>query len=68
MGDYNMSRGVQETREYPGAHQPFRVAQKLISEHFLDEDGYPILKFYRGEWWRYQGTHWAVQELSLIHI
>lgn len=62
MGDYNMSRGVQETREYPGAHQPFRVAQKLISEHFLDEDGYPILKFYRGEWWRYQGTHWAVQE------
>lgn len=46
----------------PGSHEPFKVAQALIKDRFLDDDGYPVLKFYRGEWWRYQGTHWAVQD------
>ncbi|MFW9241856.1 hypothetical protein ACOJAW_13085 [Corynebacterium striatum] len=46
----------------PGSHEPFKVAQALIKDRFLGDDGYPVLKFYRGEWWRYQGTHWAVQD------
>lgn len=51
---------LDDRQRYPGHYEPLKVARKLINDRFVDSRGRPLLAFYRGEWWKYAGTHWEV--------
>ena len=42
--------------EYPSPQEPYKVAQKLYSQHAL---GMVKLLAYRGRWWQWHTTHWT---------
>ena len=51
----------------PDPSSPYRVA-KAIREHlYTDEQGRPLLVYWRGNWWAYAGTHWKQHAPDASH-
>lgn len=52
------------TEVLPAPNNPLAVARVLLDE--LTEDDHLLLRRWRGEWWRYQGPHWAESEVEAV--
>lgn len=52
------------TEVLPAPSDPLAVARVLLDE--LTEDGQILIRRWRGEWWRYQGPHWAESETEAV--
>ena len=49
---------MSEPLTLPSPKTPYEVARTLMHTVYVDEDGHPLLVYWRGDWWAYTGTHW----------
>src|SRR5262245_40252999 len=52
------ARDGNEMRILPSPKQPFEVAKVLLGEFATHDDGLLKLRFWRGDWWSWKGSHW----------
>lgn len=50
----------------PAPSDPLAVVRVLLTDPELKEDGHLLLRYWRGEWWRYEGPHWAEAETAAL--
>ena len=50
---------------YPAPSLPMDVADRLVDEVFTSSAGHMLVRYRRGEWWKYTGTHWQLVEEDL---
>ena len=55
---------AQEPRLLPAPSEPWKVARLLAEEEFSDQAGTETLHRWRGQWWRWQASHWSESELE----
>ena len=48
----------QEPEEFPPPSEPMRVANRMVAERFRGPSEGMILRHWRGEFWRWQVSHW----------
>lgn len=58
--------GLNPTEVMPPPSQPLAVARVLLDDPGLSQDGHLLLRRWRGEWWRYEGPHWAESEVEFV--
>jgi putative DNA primase/helicase len=46
----------------PPPTDPHQVARQFMAEHYTDEDGARLLRYWRGDWHAWTGTHWPEVE------
>jgi len=57
---------VDKTTVFPPPTEPMRVASRFVAERFRGPDEGLILRHWRGEFWRWETTHWLeVEDQSL---
>ena len=51
---------------WPSPAEPYAVAERFLAENLTTETGHSVLRAWKGDLWRWRGTHWSMVSESGI--